>query len=190
MHWKQVDSLSFLQSSVSHNCVRAFKERGVIQATALGKKLFLSLFVCVLIALYLFPDGRGSNSLWPGWFTFMYLSDAFIQSDLQCIQAIHLYCQYVCSLVIETHNLCATTTELYHWATETILDNVYLIIKVYLLIKAARIDVVQVRELGSHNSLCTLPRKIYPCKIFSVYSIQLVYHTVIQWQRMLSIMLL
>ncbi len=25
-------------------------------------------------------------------FTFMHLADAFIQSDLQCIQAIHLYC--------------------------------------------------------------------------------------------------
>ncbi len=24
----------------------------------------------------------------------MHLADAFIQSDLQCIQAIHLYCQY------------------------------------------------------------------------------------------------
>ncbi len=33
--------------------------------------------------------------------TFMHLADAFIQSDLQCIQAIHLYCQYVCSLGIE-----------------------------------------------------------------------------------------
>ncbi len=41
-------------------------EGGVIQTTALGKKQFLSLFVRVLIALYLFPDGRGSNSLWPG----------------------------------------------------------------------------------------------------------------------------
>ncbi len=26
-------------------------------------------------------------------FTFMHLAEAFIQSDLQCIQAIHLYCQ-------------------------------------------------------------------------------------------------
>ncbi len=41
-------------------------EGGVIQTTALGIKLFLRLFVRVLIALYLFPDGRGSNSLWPG----------------------------------------------------------------------------------------------------------------------------
>ncbi len=34
-------------------------------------------------------------------FTFMHLADAFIQSDLQCIQAIYLYFQYVCSLGIE-----------------------------------------------------------------------------------------
>ncbi len=31
----------------------------------------------------------------------MHLANAFIQSDLQCIQAIHLHCQYVCSLGIE-----------------------------------------------------------------------------------------
>ncbi len=31
----------------------------------------------------------------------IHLPDAFIQSDLQCIQTIHLYCQYVCSLGIE-----------------------------------------------------------------------------------------
>ncbi len=30
----------------------------------------------------------------------MHLADAFIRSNLQCIQAIH-YCQYVCSLGIE-----------------------------------------------------------------------------------------
>ncbi len=34
-------------------------------------------------------------------YLFMHLADAFIQSDLQCIQAIHLYCQYVCCLGIE-----------------------------------------------------------------------------------------
>ncbi len=28
-------------------------------------------------------------------FTFMHLADAFIQSDLQCIQAIHFFNQYV-----------------------------------------------------------------------------------------------
>ncbi len=30
----------------------------------------------------------------------MHLADAFIQSDLQCIQ-VYIYCQYVCSLGIE-----------------------------------------------------------------------------------------
>ncbi len=34
-------------------------------------------------------------------FTFMHLGDAFIQSDLQCIQAIHFFSQYMCSLGIE-----------------------------------------------------------------------------------------
>ncbi len=37
----------------------------------------------------------------------MHLADAFIQSDLQCIQAIHLYCQCVHLLCIHTvHLLC------------------------------------------------------------------------------------
>ncbi len=34
-------------------------------------------------------------------FTFMHLADAFIQSDLQCIHAIHLYCQYVSNIKIK-----------------------------------------------------------------------------------------
>ncbi len=34
----------------------------------------------------------------PLTFTFMHLADTFIQSDLQCIQAIHLFCQYVTDL--------------------------------------------------------------------------------------------
>ncbi len=38
-------------------------------------------------------------------FTFMHLADAFIQSDLQCIQVIHIYCQYVCSLGMEPTTL-------------------------------------------------------------------------------------
>ncbi len=41
----------------------------------------------------------------------MLLADDFIQSDLQCIQAIH-FCQYVCSLGIETYNLCAANAML------------------------------------------------------------------------------
>ncbi len=52
-------------------------------------------------------------------FTFMHLADAFIQSDLQCIQAILLFYQYVCSLGIEPMTFCAANAMLYHWATGT-----------------------------------------------------------------------
>ncbi len=52
----------------------------------------------------------------------MHLADAFIQSDLQCIQSIHLFVffyQYVCSLGIEPTTFCASNAMLYHWATGT-----------------------------------------------------------------------
>ncbi len=49
--------------------------------------------------------------------TCMHLADAFIQSDLQCIQAIHLYCQYVCSLGIEPTTFALLTQCSNHWAT-------------------------------------------------------------------------
>ncbi len=49
----------------------------------------------------------------------MYLADAFIQSDLQCIQAIHLYCQYVCSLGIEPTTFALLTQCSKHWARGT-----------------------------------------------------------------------
>ncbi len=52
-------------------------------------------------------------------FTYMHLADAFIQSDLQCIQAIHLYCQYVCSLGIDPTTLALLTQCSNHWATGT-----------------------------------------------------------------------
>ncbi len=49
----------------------------------------------------------------------MHLADAFIQSDLQCIQAIHLLS--VCVFPgIWTHNLCTADAMLYHWATVTL----------------------------------------------------------------------
>ncbi len=51
-------------------------------------------------------------------FTFMHLADAFIQSDLQCIQDIY-FCQYVSSLGIEPTTFRAANAMLYHWATET-----------------------------------------------------------------------
>ncbi len=46
-------------------------------------------------------------------FTFTHLADAFIQSDLQCIQAIHV----LSACVIpgnRIHNLCASNAMLYH----------------------------------------------------------------------------
>ncbi len=54
-------------------------------------------------------------------FTFMHLADTFIQSDLQCIRAIHLFIfyQYVCSLGIKPTTFCAANAMLYHWATGT-----------------------------------------------------------------------
>ncbi len=50
----------------------------------------------------------------------MHLADAFIQSDLQCIQAIN-FLQYVCSLGIEPTTFCAVNAMLYHWATGTLI---------------------------------------------------------------------
>ncbi len=47
-------------------------------------------------------------------------ADAFIQSDLQCIQAIHFFCQYVFSLGIEPTTFCTSNAMLYHWATGAI----------------------------------------------------------------------
>ncbi len=49
----------------------------------------------------------------------LHLADAFIQSDLQCIQVIH-----VLSVSVFpgnwTHNLCAANAMLYHWDTGTL----------------------------------------------------------------------
>ncbi len=48
-------------------------------------------------------------------FTFTHLADAFIQSDLQCIQdIIFFFHQYVCSLGIEPTTFCAANAMLYH----------------------------------------------------------------------------
>ncbi len=49
----------------------------------------------------------------------MHLGDTFIQSDFQCIQAIHFF-QYVCSLGIERMTLCAANAMLYHGDTGTL----------------------------------------------------------------------
>ncbi len=49
----------------------------------------------------------------------LHLSDAYIQSDLQYIQAIHFLS--VCVFPGNwTHNICAANAMLYHWTTETL----------------------------------------------------------------------
>ncbi len=59
---------------------------------------------------------------WFYWFWLkkhLHLADAFIQSDLQCIQATRFFYQYVCSLGIEPTTFCTANAMLYHWATGT-----------------------------------------------------------------------
>ncbi len=46
----------------------------------------------------------------------MHLADTYIQSDFQCIQAIHFFVS-MCSLGIEPTTFCAANAMLYHWAT-------------------------------------------------------------------------
>ncbi len=45
-------------------------------------------------------------------FTFMHLADAFIQSDLQCIEAIHFFLSVHVFPGSRTHNLCAANAML------------------------------------------------------------------------------
>ncbi len=54
------------------------------------------------------------------WFAnnFKHLTDTFIQSNL--LQAVHLYCQYVCSLGIEPTTFALLTQCSNHWATGTL----------------------------------------------------------------------
>ncbi len=62
-----------------------------------------------------------TSKICTGLFTFMHLADAYIQSDLQCIQAIHFLS--VCVFAgTWTHNLCAANAMLYHWATGTLFN--------------------------------------------------------------------
>ncbi len=65
------------------------------------------------------PEFRPTLSSTSVTFTFMYLADTFIQSDLQCIHVIHLYCQYMCSLGIEPTTFALLTQCSNHWATGT-----------------------------------------------------------------------
>ncbi len=64
----------------------------------------------------------------------MHLADAFIQSDLQAIQAIYVYIYFFLSVHVfpgnRTHNLCTANAMLYHWATGTL----YYLYKTYYII--------------------------------------------------------
>ncbi len=99
---------------------------GVSLSIPLSRLIYFFILACHL--------SQGTSNLIPLWFvfrrqhtpqqlynrftfTFMHLADAFIQSDLQCIQAIH-FCQYACSLGIEPTTFCAANAMLYHWAKD------------------------------------------------------------------------
>ena len=53
-----------------------------METTALGKKLFLSLFVFVRIALYRLPDGNRSNRQCPGCVVSLLMLEAFFFNRL------------------------------------------------------------------------------------------------------------
>ncbi len=61
-----------------------------------------------------------SNLLVSEWrcFTFTHLADTFIQSDLQCIQAIHFFISMCVSWELNPQHF-ALLTQCYHWATGT-----------------------------------------------------------------------
>ncbi len=64
------------------------------------------------------------------WFALhlMHLAD---KSHLQCIQAIYIYYQYVCSLGIEPMTFCVADAMLYHWATGTGTETLSLIFMMF-----------------------------------------------------------
>ncbi len=91
--------------------------------------LVFYLYLCILSCVVLHIIALSIERTWLT-FTFMHLADAFIQSDLQCIQAMHLYCLYVCSLGIEPTTFalltqCSTTEpqEHLHFTADYILYN-------------------------------------------------------------------
>ncbi len=64
-------------------------------------------------------DNRSTHT-----FTFMHFADAFIQSNLQNIQA-DIFLSPCVFPGNWTHNLCAANTMLYHWATGTLWFNTH-----------------------------------------------------------------
>ncbi len=73
----------------------------------MGGFVFVNLLVCdIIFNIYAFSR----------------LFLAFIQSNLQCIQAIHfIFNQYVCSLGIDPTTFCAANAMLYHRTTGTLM---------------------------------------------------------------------
>lgn len=57
-HWWDGLTWKYLQSSLLNSYV--------MEAAAVGKKLLFSLVDWALMALYLFPDDKGTNGLWSG----------------------------------------------------------------------------------------------------------------------------
>ncbi len=49
----------------------------------------------------------------------MHLADAFIQSKLQCIQAIYIFVSMYVPWELNPQFFCAANAMLYHWATGT-----------------------------------------------------------------------
>ncbi len=87
----------------------------------------------------------------------MHLADAFIQSDSQYIQVIHLLS--VCVFPGNwTHDLCAANAMLYHWATETY-DMIYTFKSSWQ---------VHIYELGSRNYNIKLHVYYYYYNYYSV----------------------
>ncbi len=60
---------------------------------------------------------RAQTTRYDYYFEELHLPDTFIQSDLQCIQVIHVFCQYMCSLGIEPTTFALLTQCSNHWAT-------------------------------------------------------------------------
>ncbi len=81
-------------SSGLHRLSRTAARNAVLVPVSQGDNRVRSLSILHSYC-YLFKNHMGNAMLWWGGgaastFTFMHLADAFIQSDLQCIQAIHV----------------------------------------------------------------------------------------------------
>ncbi len=105
-HWRTCKGLVFLTSGYQPFCLQGHFPlpitifKGPIAFPVICYFLDMDKsFICIL--LFLLLKSFFVLFIHNTHFTFTHLTDAFIQSDLQCIQAIHLYCQYVCSLGIE-----------------------------------------------------------------------------------------